>query len=331
MTKAKVPYKSEEVFHLTSKIIGGYMIKRPELAALINAPLVTVAQCADAIRRFFCGNTIELCSIFNGKSGACLEDCKFCAQSGHYKTCADAFPLVKSADKIVEEASYNASNGIRCFSIVTSGRGQTDAENEAVCNYYKAVKDACDISLCASHGILTERQLRALYASGVRRYHCNIETSEKFFPKICTTHTFADRVKTIETAQNVGMEICSGGIFGMGETWDDRLDMALILRKLDVKSVPINILRPIEGTPLEGLPPLSYDEIRRIVALFRFVLPKAQIRMAAGRGNLNDKGASIFLSGANATISGGLLTTSGTSIEDDRAMLEKLGFKIKGA
>ena len=183
--------------------------------------------------------------------------------------------------------------------------------------------------MCASHGLLTLEQLKALKNAGVERIHCNLETNKNYFPKICTTHTYEDRINTIKLAQSVGLEVCSGGIFGLDETWVDRIDLALELRELGIKSIPINILRMIKGTPLENNKTLPLAEIRLIVAIFRFILPDAAIRMAAGRGLFPDKGKEIFLSGSNACITGDMLTTAGVHVDEDMLIFNELGYKIK--
>ena len=310
------------------RIIKGELLTREEANSLIDAPLEELCKAADEIRRHFCGTKFDVCSIFNGKCGKCSENCKFCAQSVFHKTEISEYSMIENAEKIVQEANYNHSKGIQRFAIVTSGRGLSDKEAAIVCANYKAVADSCAIGLCASHGLLTARQLENLKESGVTRIHCNLETGRNYFPNICTTHTYDDRVNTIKAAQKIGLEICSGGIFGLGESWADRIDMAFDLRELGVKSVPINALQAIPGTPLEGQKPLLPAEIRRIVAIYRFILPDAAIRMAAGRGLLSDKGRSLFQSGANACITGDMLTTAGVHVDEDMPMIQELGFVV---
>ena len=222
-----------------------------------------------------------------------------------------------------------SSDLILRFSIVTSGRGLSNKETAITCANYKAIADNCNIVLCASHGLLSNEQLKKLKAAGVSRIHCNLETSRSYFPNICTTHTYDDRINIIKAAQKIGFEICSGGIFGLGESWEDRIDMAFEIRKLGIKSIPVNILHAIKGTPLESNKPLSLAEVRRIVAVFRFILPDAVIRMAAGRGLMADKGRSIFLSGANACITGDMLTTAGVHVDEDMLMIKELGYKAE--
>jgi biotin synthase len=314
---------------LRDKIINGYLITKKDALTLVTAPLETLVKCANEIREYFCGRNFELCSIFNGKCGSCTEDCKFCVQSAKYNTGVTIIPLVTDKDVLIKDACFNEQKGIKRFSIVTSGRGLNADETKEVCENYKAIKNGCNILLCASHGILTYDQLLMLKNAGVTRIHCNIETSRNFFTNVCTTHTYDQRTETIKSAKKAGLEVCSGGIFGLGETWNDRIDMAFDLRELGTVSVPINILRPIKGTPLENNKPISAEEVQRIVAIFRFILPSTSIRMGAGRGLMDDKGQAVFLAGANACISGDMLTTSGVHVDEDVPMLRKLGFEIK--
>ena len=189
-------------------------------------------------------------------------------------------------------------------------------------------KECPKMGLCASHGLLKYEQFKILRDSGVTRYHCNVETSKNYFSKICTTHSFEDKINTIKSAKRAGLEICSGGIIGMGETMEDRVDMAFTLADLEVKSIPINILTPIKNTPLENAEPLSEDEIIRTVAVFRFINPRADIRIAAGRSKMSDNGIKAFFSGANATITGDFLTTTGSTINKDKEMFLNNGFEI---
>ncbi len=312
---------------LTNKIINeNYNISKDEATELLNADLKELSYCAEQIRKKFCGNKFDMCSIINGKSGKCSENCKFCAQSLHYKTNIKEYPLLDT-DNIFKEAKHNSDKKVKRFSIVTSGKKLTDEEIDSVCKTYEKINKECNIMLCASMGLLTEQQFIKLKNAGVSRYHCNLETSRNFFPKICTTHTYDDKINTINLAKKAGLEICSGGIFGMGETFQDRIDMFFELYNLGIKSVPINVLNPIKGTPFENNKVLSQEEINRTVATARFILPDAFIRLAGGRLLFKDKGVSMFSSGANATITGDMLTTSGTSIDEDFNTIKKLGFE----
>ncbi len=312
---------------LYNKILNGYNADKNDLISLIDCDLDTLCHYANKLRIHFCGNFFDICTIINGKSGKCSENCKYCAQSAHYNTKCHSYPLL-STDEIKRDAKYNELKGIMHYSVVTSGKKLSRDETEAISNTYKEISSSCKIRLCASHGLLDFSELEMLKKSGITRYHNNIETSESYFPEVCTTHTQADKIKTIKAAQAAGLEVCSGGIMGLGETMEDRIDMALQLRSLNVVSVPINILNPIKNTPFENNKILSPDEIRRITAVFRFALPDKIIKIAGGRGLLADKGRSLFVSGANGAISGDMLTTAGVTINDDFKMLKELGYEL---
>lgn len=313
---------------LTEEIIAGRRIKRgDDLSVFMTADIGELCRGADEIRKALCGDKAELCSIINGRSGSCSEDCKFCAQSSHYHTKAKTYSF-RSAEKIIEEAHRNREGGIHRFSIVTSGRGLEGDDWEQALAVYSRLSSETDIKLCASHGFQSIDEFRQLKNAGVQRYHANIETSKRYFPFICTTHTYDEKIKNIRLAQEAGLEVCSGGIIGMGETWEDRLDMAVSLAELNVISIPLNILRPIEGTPFEHLLPLSDEDILRTVAVFRYINPTAWIRIAAGRARFGDNGAALFRSGVNAAISGDMLTTVGSSMNDDVLMFRQLGYRL---
>ena len=267
-------------------------------------------------------------SIINGKSGKCPEDCKYCAQSSHYSADTAVYPLL-STDEILREAKANAADGILRFSIVTSGKRLSDQEVEQVCDSFRKIRETCGISLCASMGLLSQKQFKMLKSAGVVRYHNNLETSRRFFPHICTTHTYEDKIQAIRDARESGLTVCSGGIIGLGETMEDRIDMALTLRDLQIRSVPINVLNPIPGTPLEHNAPLPEDEVCRTAAIFRFLLPDSILRMAGGRGLMEDQGRRVFRSGANGAITQNMLTTGGIAVREDRQLAEELGFEIR--
>ena len=313
---------------LFKEVMNGYSITKEDSLNLIDADLHDLAAYADELRKHFCGNSFDICTIINGKSGRCSENCKYCAQSAHYFTNIEEYPLLEK-NRIKEEAMYNFSKGILRYSVVTSGRKLTDEEIDSLCECYRDISSSCGISLCASHGLLTYEQFEKIKKSGVTRYHNNLETSRRFFPNICTTHTYDDKINAIKSAQKAGLEVCSGGIMGLGETMEDRIDMAFEIKNLGIKSIPVNILNPIKGTPLERLKPLKKEEIQRIIAIFRFIMPHAAIRLAGGRGLTEDRGKSIFMSGANAAISGDMLTTAGISIADDMNMVKAMGFEVK--
>ncbi len=312
---------------LYNKIINGYIPQKEDLIPLINYDLEELCNYANEIRKHFCGDAFDICTIINGKSGKCPEDCKYCAQSAHYNTDCQTYTLL-STEEIKKDAKYNADKGIMHYSVVTSGKKLSKAEISSLCNTYREISQSCNIRLCASHGLLKKSDFEAIHSAGVMRYHNNLETSAGFFKNICTTHSQEDKIKAINSAQSAGLEICSGGIMGLGETMEDRIDMALQIRELNAVSVPINILNPIKNTPLENNKILTLNEVRRIVAIFRFALPDKYIKLAGGRGLLPDKGKSVFMSGANGAITGDMLTTSGITVDEDKKMLADLGYII---
>lgn len=314
------------VLDIKEKVINGYNITKEEALKLYNSPLDELTESANEIRKYFCGNKFDICTIINAKSGKCSEDCKYCAQSAFYNTNIDEYPILEK-EKILKDAKNNDENGILRYSLVTSGRCLTDSEIENVCDIVREIKNNTNIQVCVSLGLLKEEQFKKLKEAGVSRIHNNIETSRQYFNSVCTTHTFDDKLETIKAAQRAGLTVCSGGIMGIGESISDRIDMAFTLRDIGINSVPINMLNPIPGTPYENLKPLTINDMKRIVAVYRFILPKASIRLAGGRGLMKDSGKECFTSGANAAISGNMLTTSGITIETDLKLLEELGYK----
>jgi len=270
------------------------------------------------------GRQFSLCSIINAKSGQCSEDCRFCAQSVHFSTGAPVYPLLDK-DQILAAAWAAKENGAGHFSLVTSGRGLKGRDLAQVAGLIEAIRQDVDISVCASLGILNLQDFVRLKGAGMSRYHHNLETSESFFPRIATTHTFAERVDTILAAKEAGLEVCAGGIFGLGETEDDRLSMALTLRGLNVDSVPVNILIPLSGTPMADQPPLSVVDILRSIALYRLLLPSIPLRLAAGRETaLQDFLSSAFLAGADGMMIGGYLTEKGRLPEMDLRFMQMI-------
>ena len=313
---------------ITNNVLCGKQITKEEAMCLYEQPLAELCESADKIRRHFCSIQFDICTIINGKSGRCSENCKFCAQSAHNHTGTAEYPLL-SADEITAQAKINFEQGVLRYSIVTSGRRLSDAEVDHMCETVRKIKNEVGISVCVSFGLLREQQFRKLKEAGVTRVHNNLETSRRYFPHICTTHTFDDKVQAIRAAQTAGLSVCSGGIMGLGETPEDRIDMALCLRELGIQSVPVNMLNPIPGTPFEHHVQLTQEEMQRIVAVYRFILPAASIRLAGGRGLLPDKGRSCFTSGANAAISGDMLTTAGITAQTDMELLNELGYEVK--
>ncbi|MDR1835969.1 MAG: biotin synthase BioB [Fusobacteriaceae bacterium] len=315
------------ILELKEKVLRGESIDREEALSLTEAPLEELCRAADDIRRHFCGNAFDVCAILDGKVGKCSEDCKYCAQSAHNHADIDCHPLYET-DRIVEDAKYNADRGIPRYCIVTAGKKLPRRELEQVCESVRALRaEKIPMQICSSLGLLNREEYQMLRDAGVTRIHNNLETSERYFPSICTTHTFRDKVKAIQAAREAGMEICSGGIMGLGETMEDRIDLAFALRELDIRSIPVNFLNPIPGTPCEGNETVKLDEALRVIAVFRFINPKAFIKMAAGRAMLgNDK--AVFQAGANATITGDFLTTTGSNIDSDLKLFEALGYEL---
>lgn len=313
------------VTDLKEKVLNGGLIDKSEAMQLWEVDYDELCSAANEIREKFCSNNFDICTIVNGKSGKCSENCKFCSQSSFYHTCAGEYPLLDK-ESIVKEAMNNAEQGMLRFSIVTSGRRLNDKEVDIMCDVIREIRKNTDISVCASFGLLNEEQYRKLKDAGVARIHNNIETSENNFPNVCTTHTFSDKINAIKAAQKAGLDICSGGIMGLGENNENRVDMAFTLRELNVKSIPVNMLNPIPGTPFENNKKLTEKDMCRICAVYRFILPDAFIRLAGGRGLMENKGRDCFLSGANAAISGNMLTTSGITFETDLALLKELNF-----
>ncbi len=291
---------------------------------LHEKPLSELVGIADAVRAERSGSDIDLCTITNAKSGACSEDCRFCAQSSHYTTDIACYPL-KSKKKMVEEAAAAKSFGAHRFCIVTSGNTLSAAELALIGDAVSEITSALGMVMDASLGALSYDDLVFLKRSGLSRYHHNIETSRAFYPKIVTTHDFEQRVNTIKAAKKAGLETCSGGIIGLGESWKDRVDMALLLKELDVDSVPINILNPIKGTPMEGFDNISADDAMKTVAIFRILLPGKVIKVAAGRETkFKGRQQDIFRAGANGMLIGGYLTTKGKPVEEDIKLVKEI-------
>lgn len=305
------------------KILNGYLVTKEDIFLIMNCDLEKLEEMARVIRNKFIGKKIDLCTIINGKSGKCSENCKFCAQSSHYSTGVEEYGLLDK-DTILENAIQNYNNGVNRFSIVTSGRKLSEAELEYISEAYDLIRNNCDIKLCSSNGLLDYDDFVKLKESGVSRYHNNLETSRRFFPAICTSHTYDDKIKAIIDAKKAGLEVCSGGIFGMGENLEDRIDMAFTLRELKVDSIPLNMLNPIKNTPLENMPIISYSEYRRSIALFRIILPSTSIRLAGGRGLLEDKGRAAINAGVDSMISGDMLTTDGINTKTDLEMIRDI-------
>ena len=313
--------------YLEEKVLNGNHISKKEafaIAEIAGSELFELFSSANKIREHFRGNTVGLCSIINAKSGACSEDCSFCAQSFRSTAKIEVYPLL-SKEKIIQKAIEAKNSGAIRFSIVTSGKRISENDLLKIKEMIAEIKDIGLIP-CASLGILEEKELIMLKIAGLDRYHHNLETSEEFFSQICSTHSYADKLRTIEAVKSSGLSLCSGGIFGLGETWQDRINMAFYLRELDVDSVPINFLIPIKGTPLEDREPIHPFEALKIISLYRFILPKKEIRICGGRmQTLGEFNSMVFLAGADSLLIGNYLTTSGRNYEDDFRLIKTYG------
>jgi biotin synthase len=290
----------------------------------LNVPLQELVCRANEVRKECVGSKLELCNILNARSGLCSEDCKFCAQSARHHADISTYPL-KEEKEIVKAAQKAKAIGAEKFGIVTSGNRLTGREVNVVAQAISEIKDRIGIAVCASLGAMEKSQLQLLREAGLSRYHHNIETSRRFYPRIVSTHTFNERINTINSAKQLGLEVCSGGIIGMGETWQDRVDMAYTLKELDVDSVPLNILVPIKGTPLESAAPLLVDDVVRTICIFRIVLRDKIIKIAAGREvSLKDSQLKAFIAGANGMLIGGYLTVGGAGLDTDYSLIEEI-------
>lgn len=297
-------------------------ITKEEALALVNLKgndLLYLFAAADKIRNKYCGNILETCTITNAKSGKCSEDCKFCAQSVWYNTDIKSYPM-KSKEILKKEFYEAEKNRSMRFGIVTAGKKMETEEFNTVLEFIKEITcEKPDIEICCSLGLLGEKELLKLKKAGAARYHCNIQTSPDTYSLYASaTHSFKERIETIKNAQKAGLQICSGGIIGMGESWEDRINMAFALKELNVDGIPLNILNPIKNTPHGNKKILSSDEILKTIALFRIILKNKNIKIAAGRENIfKDFMGSGFLSGANGMLVGGYLTVKGREIKED--------------
>lgn len=306
-------------------------LTREEALAVAHLPLdelPSLVALAHKVRMEWCGPEVELESLINAKSGACPEDCAFCSQSVRYSTGVDVYPFL-DVDEILAAAHATREAGATQFCIVVAVRGPEERLLRRVLDAVDAVQRETGLEVACSLGLLTAEQAERLAAAGVRRYNHNLETCRARFPEVCTTHTYDDRVETARLARAAGMELCCGGILGMGETLEERVDFAFELAELGPCEVPINLLDPRPGTPFEGRPTLTPREALQAIALFRLILPDAWLRLAGGRervlGELQGMG---LLAGANALIVGNYLTTTGRSADEDHALLEALGMPV---
>jgi biotin synthase len=324
-----------EVFKkLADRIIEAGDISREEaemLMATEEKDLPLLFHQASRIREHFFDDTIELCSIVNAKSKGCSQNCRFCSQSAFWNTNVEAYPLLPQ-ETILEHAEKAFSKGAVRFSMVTTGLGMKGHEDdfEKICDTAGKIVENFGKGSCVSLGNLSADALEKLKAAGVTRIHHNLETSRSYFPNVCTTSDYEDKIEMIHRVKAAGLETCSGVLFGMGESDAQRLEVAFDLRELEVESVPINFLNPIPGTPMEDMEPVEPLEYLKIIAVFRFILPNSDIRLCGGREvNLRDMQSWIFRAGANAMMVGNYLTTEGRSAELDLQMIKDQNLKIK--
>jgi biotin synthase len=299
-----------------------WLIKRPD------SQTFELMAAANEIKEQFKGNKVKLCSIVNAKSGKCSENCMFCSQSAHHKAKVDVYPLISSGE-MIKTARDSEKNGATCFGIVTSGKGvKSGRDLDEICAALKKISKL-NMNNCTSIGIMSKDQLKRLKASGLKKFHHNLEAAKSFFSKVCTTHKFEDRVKTVKEAQSVGLKACCGGIFGLGESLKQRVELGFQIKELDPESVPINILNPIKGTRAEKLKVMPALEALRLVATYRFIMPNKDIGIFGGRElSLGSLQPLMFLAGANMTLLGNYLTTSGNTPEQDIKMISDLGLVI---
>ncbi|MCD6525972.1 MAG: biotin synthase BioB [Desulfuromonas sp.] len=292
--------------------------------------LATLQEGSEAIRRHYCGERVELCSIINAKSGRCAENCAFCAQSQYHSTAAPVYPL-QQPDKLVEAAKRAEQGGARCFSLVTSGtRVQPGAELDTLLAVIERIASQCHLDPSVSLGLLDSAIARRLADAGCVTYHHNLETSRSFFSQVCTTHAYQQAIDTITIAQQAGLRVCSGGILGMGETWAQRVELACTLRDLHIDSVAINFLTPVPGTPLAEQPPLTPEDCLKSISLFRYLLPQARISICGGRQyQLATHQAEIFRAGASGMMIGDFLTTPGSALCADHQLLNQAGVRLQ--
>ena len=318
---------------LTEQVLNGRDISGDDgrwLIRLHTDYLPALMAGADRIRKTFRGNEIEVCAIANVRSGNCSENCSFCAQSGHYQTQAPTFGYI-SAEELSRQARRARQWGTADFGIVSKGWGVRSAKEARQLELYlQTLQRESDIGRCASLGALSPETARQLKAMGLENYHHNLECAESFFSQVCTTHTYQENIDTIRHAREAGLRVCAGGILGMGETLDQRVELAETLRALEVESVPLNFLNPQPGTPMGQREPMQPYEILQSIAVFRYLLPKAEIRIAGGRQFLRDLQSMIFMAGASGIMIGDYLTTKGRKVEEDLQMLRDLQLPFRG-
>lgn len=311
-----------------NKVLAGDSITFEEAEQLLATNDVTaLADCANTITRTFNGDMVDVEALINAKSGRCPEDCSFCAQSSFYNTGITKYPLLPK-ETLVENAKKAKESGATSFCLVCAYRDPPEKDFQQICETISEIRSKVDIEVNVSLGFMTPARARRLKELGVKRYNHNLEAAESYFSKICTTHDFADRVETAKIVKQAGLELCSGGIIGMGESSKERLELAFSLASLQPEEVPINILIGREGTPMAGFEPIEPLEAIKTIAVWRFIMPKTILKIAGGREvHLKDKDRLALKAGANGIITGGYLTTGGNAPNKDIAMIKEIGLK----
>lgn len=312
---------------LKQKVMDGKEITKEEAMTLAEADLDELCQAADEIRKHFCGNVFDICSCINVKGGKCSEDCKFCPQSCFNDKVEVKPHTLIGSDQMLEEAAYMAQKGVVRCDLVSSGRRLPKDDVRKIVQDIERIRKETGIAVCCSFGLLDQEDCEMLRKAGITRLHNNLESSRTFFTGVCSSHSTDDKMATLRAARATGLTLCSGCLINLGESMEDRIELALMERELGVKSIPVNVLNPIKDSPFEDQKPMTNEEFCRTVAVFRFLLPDASIRLAAGRGFIEDHGKRALSSGANAAITGDFLMTGGMSIDSDMAMAKELGYE----
>ena len=312
---------------LKQKVMDGKEITKEEAMNLAEADLDELCQAADEIRKHFCGNVFDICSCINVKGGKCSEDCKFCPQSCFNDKVEVKPHTLIGSDQMLEEAAYMAQKGVVRCDLVSSGRRLPKDDVRKIVQDIERIRKETGIAVCCSFGLLDREDCEMLKKAGITRLHNNLESSRTFFTGVCSSHSTDDKMATLRAARAAGLTLCSGCLINLGESMEDRIELALMERELGVKSIPVNVLNPIKDSPFEDQKPMTNEEFCRTVAVFRFLLPDASIRLAAGRVFIEDHGKRASSSGANAAITGDFLMTGGMSIDSDMAMAKELGYE----